>query len=84
FNAMATRQQALSARILKNPAVESVSSTIGIDGTNTSLNSGRLQINLKPFGSRDLSASEVISQLKQATADVAGIRLYLQPAQDLT
>ncbi|MGC1052073.1 efflux RND transporter permease subunit [Pantoea agglomerans] len=84
FNAMATRQQALSARILKNPAVESVSSTIGIDGTNTSLNSGRLQINLKPFGSRALSASEVISQLKQATADVAGIRLYLQPAQDLT
>ncbi|MGC0794250.1 efflux RND transporter permease subunit [Pantoea agglomerans] len=84
FNVMATRQQALSARILKNPAVESVSSTIGIDGTNTSLNSGRLQINLKPFGSRDLSASEVISQLKQATADVAGIRLYLQPAQDLT
>ncbi len=84
FNAMATRQQALSARILKNPAVESVSSTIGIDGTNTSLNSGRLQINLKPFGSRDVKADEVIKQLQQATADVAGIRLYLQPAQDLT
>ncbi|WP_331842954.1 efflux RND transporter permease subunit [Pantoea agglomerans] len=84
FNAMATRQQALSARILKNPAVESVSSTIGIDGTNTSLNSGRLQINLKPFGSRDVKAGEVIKQLQQATADVAGIRLYLQPAQDLT
>ncbi len=84
FNAMATRQQALSARILKNPAVESVSSTIGIDGTNTSLNSGRLQINLKPFGSRDVKAGEVIKQLQQATADVPGIRLYLQPAQDLT
>ncbi len=84
FNVMATRQQALSARILKNPAVESVSSTIGIDGTNTSLNSGRLQINLKPFGSRDVKADEVIKQLQQATADVAGIRLYLQPAQDLT
>ena len=84
FNAMASRQQALSKLILKNPAVESVSSTIGIDGTNTSLNSGRLQINLKPFGSRDLSASEVISQLNQATASVPGIRLYLQPAQDLT
>ncbi|UJL37590.1 efflux RND transporter permease subunit [Pantoea agglomerans] len=84
FNAMATRQQALSARILKNPAVESVSSTIGIDGTNTSLNSGRLQINLKPFGSRDVKADEVIKQLQQATADVAGIRLYLQPALDLT
>ncbi|SFN89030.1 multidrug efflux pump [Candidatus Pantoea varia] len=84
FNAMATRQQALSALILKNPAVESVSSTIGIDGTNTSLNSGRLQINLKPFGSRDVKADEVIKQLQQATADVPGIRLYLQPAQDLT
>ena len=84
FNAMAARQQVLSALILKNPAVESVSSTIGIDGTNTSLNSGRLQINLKPFGSRDFSASEVISQLNQATASVPGIRLYLQPAQDLT
>ncbi|WP_191922221.1 efflux RND transporter permease subunit [Pantoea agglomerans] len=84
FNAMATRQQALSARILKNPAVESVSSTIGIDGTNTSLNSGRLQINLKPFGSRDVKADEVIKQLQQATANVPGIRLYLQPAQDLT
>ncbi|KAA5923666.1 MULTISPECIES: efflux RND transporter permease subunit [Pantoea] len=84
FNAMATRQQALSKLILTNPAVESVSSTIGIDGTNTSLNSGRLQINLKPSGSRDLSASEVISQLNQATASVPGIRLYLQPAQDLT
>jgi len=84
FNAMAEQQQALSALILKNPAVESVSSTIGIDGTNTSLNSGRLQINLKPFGSRDFSASEVISQLNQATASVPGIRLYLQPAQDLT
>ena len=84
FNAMASRQQALSKLILTNPAVESVSSTIGIDGTNTSLNSGRLQINLKPFGSRDLSASEVISQLNQATSDVPGIRLYLQPAQDLT
>jgi len=84
FKAMATRQQALSALILKNPAVESVSSTIGIDGTNTSLNSGRLQINLKPFGSRDVKADEVIKQLQQATADVPGIRLYLQPAQDLT
>ena len=84
FKTMATRQQALSALILKNPAVESVSSTIGIDGTNSSLNSGRLQINLKPSGTRDLSASEVISQLNQATSDVPGIRLYLQPAQDLT
>ncbi|MGK3143163.1 efflux RND transporter permease subunit [Pantoea sp. C2G6] len=84
FSRMAARQQALCALILKNPAVESVSSTIGIDGTNTSLNSGRLQINLKPFADRDLKADQVIKQLQQATAGVAGIRLYLQPAQDLT
>ncbi|MHA6310017.1 efflux RND transporter permease subunit [Pantoea sp. S-LA4] len=84
FSTMATRQQALSALIMKNPAVESVSSTIGIDGTNSSLNSGRLQINLKPFASRDVRADEVIKQLQQATAGVTGIQLYLQPAQDLT
>ncbi|MEL7696905.1 MULTISPECIES: efflux RND transporter permease subunit [Pantoea] len=84
FSAMATRQQALSALIMKNPAVESVSSIIGIDGTNSSLNSGRLQINLKPFAARDVKADEVIKQLQQATAGVTGIQLYLQPAQDLT
>ena len=84
FSAMATRQQALSALIMKNPAVESVSSIIGIDGTNSSLNSGRLQINLKPFASRDIKADEVIKQLQQATAGVTGIQLYLQSAQDLT
>jgi multidrug efflux pump len=84
FSTMATRQQALSALIMKNPAVESVSSTIGIDGTNSSLNSGRLQINLKPFASRDVRADEVIKQLQRATAGVTGIQLYLQPAQDLT
>ena len=61
-----------------------MSSTIGIDGNNTSLNSGRLQINLKAFDQRDVKADEVIAQLQQAARRVAGIQLYLQPAQDLT
>ncbi|MCW0322275.1 multidrug efflux RND transporter permease subunit [Pantoea dispersa] len=84
FTAMAQRQQALTTVILQNPAVESVSSTIGIDGSNTSLNSGRLQINLKAFDQRDVKAGEVIAQLQQAARQVAGIQLYLQPSQDLT
>ena len=84
FNEMAKRQQALAKTILQNPAVESLSSTIGIDGTNTSLNSGRIQINLKPFDERDDKADVVIKQLQQAAAQVAGIQLYMQPAQDLT
>ncbi|AWQ20215.1 multidrug transporter subunit MdtC [Pantoea ananatis] len=84
FTEMARRQQALSAVIMQNPAVESVSSTIGIDGNNTSLNSGRLQINLKPFGQRDDKAGAVIKQLQEAATQVVGIKLYLQPAQDLT
>ncbi|MDA2906819.1 efflux RND transporter permease subunit, partial [Streptococcus pneumoniae] len=81
---MAKRQQALAKVVLANPAVESISSTIGIDGSNTSLNSGRLQINLKPFDQRDDKADVVIKQLQQAAAQVAGIQLYMQPAQDLT
>ena len=84
FTAMAQRQQALAKVILQNPAVDSVSSTIGIDGTNTSLNSGRLQINLKAFDQRDIKADAVIAQLQQAARQVPGIQLYLQPAQDLT
>ncbi|MFT4273781.1 MAG: efflux RND transporter permease subunit [Pantoea sp.] len=84
FNEMSKRQQALAQVILKNPSVESLSSTIGIDGTNTSLNSGSIQINLKPFGERDDKADVVIKQLQQAAAQVTGIQLYLQPAQDLT
>ena len=84
FSAMAQRQQALTKVILQNPAVESVASTIGIDGTNTSLNSGRLQINLKSFEQRSDKAEAVIRQLQQAATRVAGIQLYLQPAQDLT
>ncbi|WP_434126514.1 efflux RND transporter permease subunit [Klebsiella quasipneumoniae] len=84
FNEMAKRQQALAKVILQNPSVESLSSTIGIDGNNTSLNSGRLQINLKPFDERDDKAAAIIKQLQQAAKQVVGIQLYLQPAQDLT
>jgi len=84
FPTMAERQQALSAEILKDPAVESLSSFIGIDGTNTTLNSGRIQINLKPLEERGLSATEVIRRLQPSLAQVEGIRLYLQPVQDLT
>ncbi|KGT86437.1 multidrug transporter [Erwinia typographi] len=84
FSEMAKRQQQLAAIVLKNPEVESLSSTIGIDGTNTSLNSGRLQINLKPFDERDERADRVIAELKQATQDVPGIQLYMQASQDLT
>ncbi|OQP31626.1 efflux RND transporter permease subunit [Pantoea latae] len=84
FSEMAKRQQALAKVVLANPAVESVSSTIGIDGNNTSLNSGRLQINLKSFEQRDDKADVVIKQLQQAATQVAGIQLYMQPAQDLT
>ncbi|WP_312663092.1 MdtB/MuxB family multidrug efflux RND transporter permease subunit [Pantoea sp. CTOTU49201] len=84
FSEMSKRQQALARVILQNPSVESLSSTIGIDGSNTSLNSGRIQINLKPFGDRDDKADVVIKQLQQTAQQVAGIQLYLQPAQDLT
>lgn len=84
FSEMSTRQQALAKVILQNPSVDSVSSTVGIDGSNTSLNSGRIQINLKTFDQRDDKADVVIKQLQQAAQQVAGIQLYLQPAQDLT
>ncbi|VTT28193.1 multidrug transporter MdtB [Klebsiella pneumoniae] len=84
FKEMSRRQQQLAAEILKNPAVESLSSTVGIDGSNTSLNSGRMQINLKSFADRDQRADAVIAQLQQASASVPGIQLYLQSAQDLT
>ena len=84
FPAMAERQQVLCAEILKDPAVESLSSFIGIDGTNTTLNSGRIQINLKPLEERRLNASDIIRRLQPQLAKVEGIRLYLQPVQDLT
>ncbi|MBD8162571.1 efflux RND transporter permease subunit [Erwinia persicina] len=84
FKEMSRRQQQLAAMILQNPAVGSLSSTVGIDGSNTSLNSGRLLINLKPFDQRGERADSIIAQLRQATAGVPGIALYLQSAQDLT
>ena len=84
FTAMAERQQALARVILKDPAVESLSSFIGVDGTNTTLNSGRILINLKPLDERDASAIEVIRRLQPELAKVEGITLYMQPVQDLT
>jgi multidrug efflux pump len=84
FEAMARSQQALAAAILKDPDVVSLSSFIGVDGTNTTLNSGRLLINLKPRDERSTSASDVIRRLERETQDVAGISLYMQPVQDLT
>jgi len=84
FLAMAERQQALARVILKDPAVESLSSFIGVDGTNTTLNSGRILINLKPLNERDASAIEVIRRLQPELANVEGIMLYMQPVQDLT
>jgi multidrug efflux pump len=84
FAAMAERQQALAAAVLKDPDVESLSSFIGVDGTNTTLNSGRLLINLKPKEKRSASADEIARRLKAETAEVPGIELFLQPVQDLT
>jgi len=84
FPAMAERQQALARVILEDPAVDSLSSFIGVDGQNATLNSGRMLINLKPKGARDLDAAGVIRRLQRRVADVEGVRLYMQPVQDLT
>jgi multidrug efflux pump len=84
FAAMSHKQQQLSEEILKDPAVQSLSSFIGADGTNTTLNSGRIQINLKPVEQRHLTATEVIARLQKRVDQVPGIHLYLQPIQDLT
>ncbi len=84
FRAMAERQQALARVILKDTAVLSLSSFIGIDGANTTINSGRIQINLKPLAERGISASDVIRRLQPEVAQVDGITLFLQPIQDLT
>jgi multidrug efflux pump len=84
FAAMADRQQALARVILQDPAVKSLSSFIGVDGTNTTINSGRIQINLKPLEERHSSASEIIRRLQPALAKVEGITLFMQPVQDLT
>ena len=84
FAAMSRKQQQLGDAILKDPAVASLSSFIGADGTNTTLNSGRIQINLKPVAERHLTASEVVARLQKRVDQVPGIHLYLQPIQDLT
>ncbi|MCL6334977.1 MdtB/MuxB family multidrug efflux RND transporter permease subunit [Pectobacterium carotovorum subsp. carotovorum] len=84
FSNMADRQQRVASIIMKDPTVESVSSFIGVDGTNAALNSGRLQINLKPLSERSERIPEIISRLQQQTAQIPGIQLYLQPVQDLT
>jgi multidrug efflux pump len=84
FSAMSNRQQALAAVIVKDPDVVSLSSFIGVDGTNMTPNSGRIQINLKPIAQRKSSISEIISRLQAQVAQVDGIALFLQPVQDLT
>jgi multidrug efflux pump len=84
FTAMAQQQQALSKVILQDPAVESLSSFIGIDGTNTTLNSGRILINLKPLSRRKVSAGQVIRRLQPELAKIEGVTLFMQPVQDLT
>lgn len=84
FAAMSQRQQELAKIILADPAVESLSSYIGVDGDNATLNSGRLLINLKAHGQRDLSAAQVITRLQAQIDKLVGIRLFMQPVQDLT
>ncbi|WP_105684890.1 MdtB/MuxB family multidrug efflux RND transporter permease subunit [Cronobacter dublinensis] len=84
FASMAERQRAVADVILNDPAVESMTSFVGVDGTNPSLNSARLQINLKPLDERDDRVQTVIARLQAAAASVPGATLYLQPTQDLT
>jgi multidrug efflux pump len=84
YGDMARRQANLAAAILKDQDVVSLSSFIGVDGTNITLNSGRMLINLKPVSDRSESASEVIRRLQRETRDVTGISLYMQPVQDLS
>ena len=84
YEAMVNRQQALAGEILKDPAVESLSSYVGVDGSNTTLNTGRMLINLKPKEQRSETAAGVIRRLNGELANVAGISAYMQPIQDLT
>jgi multidrug efflux pump len=84
FAAMATRQQSLAEVILKDPDVESLSSFIGVDGTNITLNSGRFLINLKGHDKRTANVTQIIDRINAAVAPVPGILLYMQPVQDLT
>jgi multidrug efflux pump len=84
FDAMAQHQEALAAAIMKDPDVVSLSSFIGVDGSNVTLNSGRFLINLKPHDDRSLTAAEIIRRIEREVAGVPGITLYMQPVQDLT
>jgi multidrug efflux pump len=84
YAAMAERQQQLASVILKDPDVDSLSSFIGVDGTNTTLNSGRILINLKPHDERKSDIGTVMQRIKNSTASLTGISLYMQPVQDLT
>ncbi len=84
FEAMSQRQRTMVEAILKDPDVLSLTSFVGVDGTNPTLNSGRMLINLKPRSERSLSATQIIRRLQRETSSVPGISLYMQPAQDLT
>ncbi len=84
FSNMAERQQQVAAEILKDPAVESLTSFVGVDGSNATLNSGRLQINLKPLSERSERIPAIITRLQQQSTQFPGVKLYLQPVQDLT
>ncbi|MBV8780309.1 MAG: efflux RND transporter permease subunit, partial [Phycisphaerae bacterium] len=84
FDSMVQRQKKLATAIMQDGAVQSLSSFIGVDGTNTTLNSGRIQINLKPLADRKISASDVIRRLQDSLKGIEGITLYMQPVQDLT
>jgi multidrug efflux pump len=84
YAAMADRQQALAVAILTDPDVQSLSSFIGVDGNNVTINSGRFLINLKPRGERSTSVGDVIARLKNETSGIAGVTLYMQPVEDLT
>ncbi|WP_423601486.1 MdtB/MuxB family multidrug efflux RND transporter permease subunit [Roseateles sp. MS654] len=84
FDAMSARQQRLAEVFLKDPDVDHIASFIGVDGANASLNTGRMQITLKPFAQRNASASEVIARLTDLNRQVPGITAYMQPVQDLT
>ncbi|MGI8840513.1 MAG: efflux RND transporter permease subunit [Caulobacteraceae bacterium] len=84
YDAMANLQRDLAARLLKDPDVESLTGFIGVDGTNTTLNSGRLLINLAPFGHRSGPLAATLDRLRALARDTPGVTLYLQPVQDLT
>jgi len=84
FQSMSTRQQQIADVVLKDPEVESLSSFIGVDGTNMTPNVGRIQINLKPRDERSDSASDIIRRLQPKVSQVAGMTLYMQPVQDIT